>query len=135
MLGFKVVLEWGKEIGLPECPYIKRWTIQTPKGSIRLHKWLGPDDDRAYHDHPWNFLTFVLKGGYTDVGPEKSEHLKAFAVQYRSAEHQHHVVPDNDGAWSLMITGPVVRPWGFWKRGYFWAATRYLGRHGEHPCN
>lgn len=66
MLGFGV--GWREELGKPECPYVIRWRLSTPLGSLRVHHWLGSDDDRALHDHPWRFVTLVLKGGYEDLG-------------------------------------------------------------------
>jgi hypothetical protein len=45
---------FGREaLGLPTCPYLIRWRVETPWFSVRLHHWLGPDDERAQHDHPW----------------------------------------------------------------------------------
>src|SRR5215472_18922423 len=64
-----VLIKWAEKLGLPQCPYLIRWRAETPFGSVRLHHWLGPDDDRAFHDHPWWFVTFVLAGGYTDRNP------------------------------------------------------------------
>lgn len=58
-------------IGTPECPFMKRWVLQTRFGSIRLHHWMGSDDLRNQHDHPWSFLTIVLKGGYDDLSTEQ----------------------------------------------------------------
>ena len=53
----KFTLKLNERLGLPECPYVIRWRFETPWGSIRLHHWLAPDDDRAKHDHPWSFTT------------------------------------------------------------------------------
>lgn len=102
---------------------------------MRLHHWLAPDDARAFHDHPWGFVTFVLRGSYTDVSPGVVDHLNAFAVRVRHAQHQHTVHPDPvKGAWTLVITGPIVRDWGFWVQGRFRKANKYFSSHGHHPC-
>jgi hypothetical protein len=133
--GTKFILKFNEQLGLPTCPYLVRWRFETPWGSIRLHHWIGPDDDRHRHDHPWNFITFVLRGGYTDLSPSGDEHLKAPTVQYRSAEHQHTVVPDEGGAWTIIITGPKIRNWGFWVNGKFRSHIKYFWKFGHHPCN
>lgn len=130
-----IIIKFGERLGLDSCPYLIRWRIETPKGSIRLHHWLGPDDDRAFHDHPWSFVTFVLRGGYTDKNPGGSEHLRAPAIQYRSATHQHTVYPDEGGAWTIIVTGPKVRNWGFWLDGKFRKANKWFLTFGHHPCN
>lgn len=129
------IFKMNERLGLPTCPYLVRWRIETPWFSVRLHHWLAPDDDRAKHDHPWNFVTFVLKGGYTDVSPAGSQHLKAPAVQYRSAEHQHTVFPDAGGCWTIIVTSKKLRPWGFWVNGKFKKANKYFLTFGHHPCD
>ena len=131
----KWALALNEQLGLPECPYVIRWRLETPWFSIRLHHWLASDDDRAKHDHPWSFVTFVLRGGYTDASPSGDEHLKAPAVRYRDATHQHTVFPDAGGAWTIIITGPIVRKWGFWVNGKFRKANKYFSSFGHHPCN
>lgn len=131
----KFIFKMNEKLGLDTCPYLIRWRLETPWGSIRLHHWLGPDDDRARHDHPWSFVTFVLKGGYTDISPSGDQHLKAPAIQYRDAEHQHTVVPDKGGAWTIIITGPKIRKWGFWVNGKFVKMNKYFLTYGHHPCD
>lgn len=112
-----------------------RWGIETQLGSIRVHHWLAPDDDRAFHDHPWWFLTFVFSGGYTDVGPRGRDVVTAPAVRYRPALHQHTVFPHAQGAWTLLITGPKARAWGFWRHGKFRKANKWFAKYGHHPCS
>jgi hypothetical protein len=127
---------WAEPLGWPECPYNIRWIAETPWVSARVHHWIGPDDDRAFHDHPWWFLTFVLRGGYTDRNPGGDDHLRAPAVRFRPALHRHTVVPDADGAWTVLLTGPIVRPWGFWKDGAkFVKANKWFASRGHHPCS
>lgn len=130
----KFIFAWRERLGLPTCPYLIRWRAEMPWFSVRLHHWLAPDDDRAPHDHPWGFTTFVLKGGYTDASPGGDQHLRAPAVRRRSAEHQHTVYPDAGGAWTVIVTGPKVRSWGFWVAGKFRKANKYFATYGHHPC-
>jgi hypothetical protein len=111
-----------------------RWRFECPLGSVRVHHWLGSDDQRAWHDHPWWFLTFVVRGGYADCTPSGTEHLRAPAVRFRSALHQHYVVPEPE-AWTILLTGPKVRKWGFWRDGRFTKANKWFFREGHHPCS
>lgn len=123
-------------IGDPAAPYMLRWYLipRNPWLNIYLHKFMRSDDDRALHDHPWWFASFMLKGSYI-------EHVELFQLQdqnkrwasftkvtqrdagsfaYRAAEHQHRVELLNDGegnpvpCWTLVITGAKSRDWGFW---------------------
>lgn len=130
-----VLIKFREPLGLPTCPYVIRWRVETKWFSVRVHHWISNDDDRAFHDHPWDFITFVLRGGYRDSSPQGDQHLRAPAIQYRSAEHQHTVFPDKGGAWTLVFTGPKVRPWGFWVAGKFRKANKYFASHGHHPCD
>lgn len=52
-----------------ENVYLRRWhLLGSYEGPIALmvHQMLGPDDDACHHDHPWTFLTLVLRGGYVE---------------------------------------------------------------------
>ena len=129
------VLKWHERLGLPECPYVIRWRMELPGiGSVRVHHWLGPDDDRAHHDHPWWFVTFVVKGSYDDHTPEGVEHLPAGSVRFRPMLHRHYVVP-TPSAWTVLITGPKRRRWGFWPDGKFRKANKWFASRGHHPCS
>lgn len=112
-----------------------RWRLETPLGSARVHHWLSPDDGRAFHDHPWWFVTMVVRGGYTDRSPAGEEHLPSRSVRYRPAEHRHTVVPDPGGAWTVLLTGRPVRAWGFWLDGKFRKANKWFASFGHHPCD
>lgn len=135
-----VTVSLHEHLGLPECPYVYRWRFEVRGlGSLRVHHWIGSDDDRAFHDHPWWFLTLVVRGGYTDHSPDGADHLRAGSIRYRPALHRHTVVPDPGGAWTVLITGPRVRTWGFWIRVSdtkvkFYKARRWFESKGHHPC-
>jgi hypothetical protein len=47
--------------------YMHRWIFKHPWGTVRLHHILRSDDDRHLHDHPFNFVSLLLTGGYTEV--------------------------------------------------------------------
>lgn len=47
--------------------YLVRWRIiQTPWFGIFLHRMGTPDSRPTLHDHPWGFLSLVLRGGYVE---------------------------------------------------------------------
>jgi hypothetical protein len=108
--------------------------IETRLGSIRLHHWISPDDARSFHDHPWWFITLVIKGNYIDRSPDGDDHLYMGSIKYRPAAHRHTVIPSQHGCWTIIITGPVSRKWGFWVAGKFRKANKYFAMHGHHPC-
>lgn len=127
-------IKWGEYLGFKECPYLRRWCLTVGLFSIRVHHFYKSDDERAFHDHPWWFVTLVLKDGYTDISPYGEDHLKIGSIRFRSAEHKHTVKTDPGGSWTLVITGPNLRNWGFWPNGKFKKANKYFLEHGHHPC-
>src|SRR5215469_11962634 len=49
---------WGENLTCLSGVYLRRWGLETWFFSIRVHHWLHSDDDRAFHDHTWWFLSF-----------------------------------------------------------------------------
>lgn len=120
-------------IGKPGSVYMNRWWVipRNPFFNIYLHEIRRDDDDRALHDHPWVNCSIVLKGGYWEVLPEYRPSLswpvpptrtvwrKPGSIVLRRPTSAHRLVVGNVHArggacWSLFVTGPVVREWGFW---------------------
>lgn len=100
-------------------PYMRRWWI-IPRNrwfNIYLHEFLGSDEDRAHHDHPWFNLSILISGQYTEVsikrgGTERRVLRQTPAFKFRSPWAAHRIEIDRP-CWTLFITGPVVRTWGF----------------------
>lgn len=108
-------------------PYMVRWFL-IPRNrwlNLYLHKFMRDDDDRALHDHPWWFVSLMLRGRYTEIIAHDLDgngrgYVRGFpGIAFRRAEHRHRVVlGTRDGkpvpCWTLVLTGPRVRTWGFW---------------------
>jgi hypothetical protein len=115
---------------------MRRWVLIAFGYSIRVHHWIRSDDKRFFHDHPWNFLTIVLRGSYTDVSPSGSQLCKSVRGYYRKAEHKHYVTVPKGGAWTFMFCGRPKRKWGFWiKATQFFRPLRYFSKYGHPPCS
>ncbi len=109
-------------IGGTERPYMLRWFL-LPRNrwfNIYLHKFLRDDDDRALHNHPWFFISLMLKGAYIECLPAGRAILRrAGSLVFRPANHKHRVelLRDKTGdripCWTLVVTGPKVQTWGF----------------------
>lgn len=130
---------WAREGGLPECPYFKLWAIIFKKWSARLHHWLGDDDHRHPHNHPYWFFTFVLWGGYEDWsyvdGETRVERLRRFDWRFRPANHMHQVLNVEPNTWTFLITGPAMFRWGFKVGDKIIKRDKYFAVHGHHPCD
>lgn len=80
------------------------------------------------HDHPWWFISIILRGGYTEevctpdnfrmAGnvwiPEKYCSIRFF--NFKNNTDLHRITSfryPREGAWTLVLTGPIRREWGF----------------------
>lgn len=127
--------KWAEPLGNPECPYVIRWVADFGLFSVRIHKWLGPDDRRYFHDHEWWYVSWIVKGSYMELTPGWFQfHLRErWSVKYYPATHQHTIVPTSN-TWTILLTGPKVRNFGFWVNGKFRKRNKYFFEHGHHPC-
>ena len=124
--------------------YLRRWFIvKTDNFNIYLHNFRSSDEDRALHDHPWWSIGMILWGRYKEHMPknhkkwveegDREETIKLrwpFQPVFRRSNSIHRVelleVPyerdfpstpvtkQEKPVWTLFITGPKSRPWGFW---------------------
>ena len=104
-------------IGEEQAPYLRRWWI-IPRNrwfNIYLHHFLRSDDDRALHDHPWMNLSILLRGQYIEVMRHGQRLRRPWRPVLRrpTAAHRVELISERP-VWSLFITGPKVRTWGFW---------------------
>lgn len=109
----------------PVCWYKRPFTrvLQSLGIAARVHNILRSDDDRAYHDHPWPYLTIILRGGYWEVTPRYQgdkvvgDHRVWYgpgSFLFRKASSWHRLeVTRGQTAWTLFITGRYQQGWGF----------------------
>ena len=100
--------------------------------NIFVHNFHKSDPDDL-HDHPWPFITIILKGGYWEHTPKGKFWRGAGKINWAksTALHRVELEPEVD-TWTLFIPGPSVREWGFidkgiWKRHDQYLAERYKG--------
>jgi hypothetical protein len=123
--------------------YLERWVFDLFLFSIRLHHFVASDDDRALHDHPFGFVTCILKGRYGDVTHDANGYVDINSmlpgmIRYRPYTHRHTVMLlDGETCWSLVFTGPVRHRWGFYTKNKigeprFVNSQRYFREFGHH---
>lgn len=98
----------------------RRWRlISTSKFSIFFHQIYESDADRHCHNHRWNFLSLILKGGYLEEEPSRAFKLhRAGTINIRSHDQFHKLILTSKPTWTLVITGPTITPsWGYWVNG------------------
>lgn len=95
--------------------YLERWYI-VPRNrwfNIYLHKFVGSDDDRALHDHPWWSLSVLLAGEIKEHQFNKIRMIPRWWPVVRSARFAHRLEVVHGPVWTVFITGPRRRDWGF----------------------
>lgn len=115
-------------------PLLVRWILfRLPGFGIFLHKLCRSDHDRALHDHPWPFISIVLRGYdeirhvkdvrntgmYETISVTEYQHHCFGSILYRPATWRHRVIIGDKPAWTLVIVGLNYRKWGFWPNGEF----------------
>lgn len=98
------------------------WCFQRFGIAIRLHNILRSDDGRHPHDHPWPFLTIILRGGYYEMLFDERGACTSMtwhgpgSILFRRANTWHQlIVPQGGGkeCWTLFVTGRWRHTWGF----------------------
>lgn len=127
-------------------PYLIRWTIlgfgiDSSWFSIKLHNILISDEE-CLHNHPWTFISIILKGGYTEhtkhlpwaynkagwsdpvISEKNGFHVqhktfKAGNILYRPA-HWSHRLELQAPVWTLVFTFRKTQRWGFFTKQKGW---------------
>lgn len=118
--------------------YLDRWGVRwNGVGAVYLHKMSAPDPGMDLHDHPWPFVSVILRGGYTEIRNEirsllSFKHLwfsrdaglaaptmrewKAGSVHMIQKDIAHTIIQlSKTPTWTLVFTGRVDREWGFYE--------------------
>jgi hypothetical protein len=112
--------KWSREAREnPTCWRRLKGFVSSMLPSVYLHQFLRDDDDRALHDHPWFWCSIMLRGGYLEHTRRAHVAHWAPAIRFGTPWRAHRIqlfgypthkrVP----AWTIFITGPRLRNWGF----------------------
>ncbi len=125
-IGIMALRDADLAIGGREDPYLLRWYV-IPRNrffNIYLHEMYRSDDDRALHDHPWFWASFILRSYYTERsilagGRFRDRDYFAGSLRFHGPRYAHrlmmpgHSSRATDRPLTLFITGPRLRDWGF----------------------
>jgi hypothetical protein len=133
--------------------YLRRFMLcRTPLGGLYIHEIVRPDNDRCLHDHPWNFTSLILAGGYWEEtfvfdakDRAKATHPNSVyltrmkmwygpgSFRYMDAAHTHRVLMDEGKkTWSLCFVSGKKKSWGFWKGAVFTPWREFF--QGDREC-
>lgn len=122
-------------------PYLERYYVflkdrERFPFNIFVHKFLKSDPDDV-HDHPWPFLTIILRGGYWEWRPQFNDQGHNIceiarwcgpgSIRWASARTYHRVQLDPAvECWTLFMPGPKQRDWGFLVKNQWVQWEQYL---------
>lgn len=111
------LLRWKHiyDLDSPADVYLSRlFLIKTRWFGVYFHILRRPDYARCEHDHPWPFVTCVLRGGYVEEVNGKTFARRPGYIGYRPRAFEHRIVTIPKGtAWTLVIRGADRIEWGF----------------------
>jgi hypothetical protein len=96
--------------------YLRRWWIipRNPWFNIYYHQFRISDDDRAMHDHMYFNLSFLLEGDYIEHTVKGKFPRSTGDLKVRVPTTLHRIeIPKGKVCWTLFVTGPRLRDWGF----------------------
>ena len=131
--------------------YLRRWYIfRTRWFNCYLHRFSASDWDRHPHDHPWRWLTIILKGSYLEeiyTLTDSSHKVKGRYIQvpvllarkrrapgtmnYAGLHRIHRVTVFTAPIWTLFLTGPKEREWGFYTPSGWKPYTKYKSSYRD----
>lgn len=101
-----------------DLPYLERYYIFLKERSnfpfnLFVHKFLKSDPDDL-HNHPWDFYTLVLRGGYYEQTLRGKQWYGPGSFRYAKADTFHRVELYNEQpCWTLFIPLKKAQSWGF----------------------
>jgi len=109
-------------IGRPGDPMLERWRLaQTPWFGIYVHFIYREDLDPVPHDHPWQFRSLIVRGGYNEElhrRPGSGECVvvarRRWSLHVFPLHWAHRIVHVQPGTVTLVLVGRKVRTWGFY---------------------
>lgn len=120
--------------------YLNRWGVRVRWFSVYLHRMDAPDPGNDLHDHPWTMLAVPLWGGYFEWrenvrdavesvrtgGFKVLEERRPFRPRLTQPGEAHRIVElRRKTSWSLVVTGPRRRDWGFYTPDGYIDADEY----------
>lgn len=128
-------------------PYLERYYLfLKDRGdkfpfNIFLHKFLKSDTDDL-HDHPWPYVTVILKGGYYEWTPVYDSTGKFLTEVCKwcgpghfrkcSATSLHRIeLDENVTCWTLFMPGRKQREWGFLQNNRWIQWQEYLTKRKQ----
>lgn len=113
-----------------ESLYMERWWVIRPRAwlpfALRVHHIATHDLDPHCHDHPWSFVSLVLRGRYIEARPVDLDpcflgeyenvgftERKAGSIAFRRCVDRHRIIHVSPDCYTLVLTTKKLHAWGF----------------------
>lgn len=95
--------------------YMRRWLLGWDWScGIRVHHILKSDHEVRLHDHPFWFVSLIVRGGYLELGEHGFRWFGPGSLIRRRPTDRHRLIlPPGRTAWTFVVRGPHVKSWGF----------------------
>ncbi len=131
---FFLVKEIRSQTG--ELHFLRYRLFESAWFRIYIHKICKSDEDKHMHSHPWDFLSFILSGSYSQSCWEDA---KTFGTtrfdQFDSVElkkrNYHQIRLNTPHVWTLVFAWGKYEPWGYLVDGGFVGHKLYRALKGE----
>ena len=111
-------------------PYLYRYLLWERWGCrIYLHEILRSDEDPEPHNHPWTFISVILREGYVEERNGRKTRKYPGMVLLRRADDFHRLELRRP-AWTLVFRGRERKGWGFMTASGFMDSEEFLARKG-----
>lgn len=95
------------------------------EGNVYLHHFIRQDNSESAHDHPWHFVSLMLKGSYLEtvfdhgmVTSRRRYSAPCFLFRNRNTIHKlTEIAPDT---WTFVLTSKWLGRWGYWDAAGKW---------------
>jgi hypothetical protein len=102
----RLLAEGGEE-------YMRRFYLRRGSPGARFHQIVASDPGRDMHNHPWDYVTRLLSGAYTEHTPDGDVLYEAPCTLVRKARQLHRLELADGPVWTYFVTGRFQRNWGF----------------------
>jgi hypothetical protein len=116
--------------------------VRTPWFGVYMHDIYGADDDPHPHNHPWSFVSIILRGWYQeqlypraqiDREQFRVQTWRRFSVHRMTRDAAHRIIAAGGGCKTLIFVGPRRGTWGFFDDNGFVPWGDYEGLSKRRP--
>lgn len=93
--------------------HFERWAIlETDVFAVYIHRIHIEDRDLHLHSHPWNFISWILKGSYDEENQSGINNKRFLSFSKADTNYVHKIKRITNGpVYSLFITYGKKKPW------------------------